>query len=176
MAADAAAPNVHVATDAAPMYKVAYDEAVRGLTTQAGVLDNVRTRAGLLITAANVVTAFLAPQAITNGSGFHAGALVAIGAFILCLVAAISILWSRGSWRFATDANIIIKRIEGDTAPNIGDLHRWIAVNAEKAWASNQKTINGMFTAFKWGCVLLGLEVLAWIAVLAKVNIQGMQL
>ena len=38
-------------------YALAYQESVRGLTQQAGVVDNVRTRAGLLVTATSVVTA-----------------------------------------------------------------------------------------------------------------------
>jgi hypothetical protein len=169
------APVAHIPDASAPSYKIAYDEAIRALTAQAGVLDNIRTRAGMLITAANVVTAFLAPQAITNGSGFKTGAGVAIALFVACVAFAVSILWSRKSWRFTVDAGKVIQKIESSETPTLGDLHKWMAVNGQKAWSNNQGKIDGMFTAFRVGSVLLVAEVIAWIGILAKVNVGGVQ-
>ena len=41
------------------LYKVAYDEAVRALSEQQGVIDSLRTRAGILLSAAAITTSFL---------------------------------------------------------------------------------------------------------------------
>jgi hypothetical protein len=38
------------------LYKVAYDEAVRALSEQQGVIDSFRTRAGLLFSAAAITS------------------------------------------------------------------------------------------------------------------------
>jgi len=50
------------------LYKVAYDEAVRALSEQQAAIESVRTRAGLLLSAAAVTTSFLGAQALQSGS------------------------------------------------------------------------------------------------------------
>lgn len=54
------------------LYKVPYDEAVRALSEQQGVIDSFlidsfRTRAGLLLSAAAITTSFLGAQALNGG-------------------------------------------------------------------------------------------------------------
>src|SRR5207249_393695 len=86
-----------------PLYAVAYTESVRGVTQQAGVLDGARTRAGVLITAANVVTALLATPAIRDrpgGAGLGPGGWLAIAAFVVSMASALYILWPWTGWRF----------------------------------------------------------------------------
>lgn len=83
---------------------IAYEETVRGLTAQAGVLDNLRTRAGTLIAVASLVTSFLGGQALAKPT-FRGGVLErqplagwgvgAVAAFVLLAIAAIVILWPR---------------------------------------------------------------------------------
>src|SRR4051812_16520665 len=104
------------------LYEVAYNESVRGLTQQAGVLDNLRTRAGLLITAANVVTALLAAQAIANRPGIGLGGWAAIGAFVTCMALALYVLLPRGEWNFAFDAQAVVSIIEGKSEPSVARL------------------------------------------------------
>ena len=48
-------------------------------------------------------------------------------------------------------------------------------MGGQTAWKDNATGINGMFFAFKWGCVLLLLEVVAWIGVLAEVKVFGVE-
>jgi hypothetical protein len=77
---------------------LAYDESIRAITAHAGVLDNLRARAGTLVAVASLVTSFLGGQALVKPSLDH-GALVrqsldsyaigAIGAFVLAAVMAI---------------------------------------------------------------------------------------
>jgi len=47
-------------------YELAYDEAVRALSQQQSVLDNFRTRAGILLSGAAIATSFLGGQALRS--------------------------------------------------------------------------------------------------------------
>jgi len=48
-------------------YRIAYDEAVRALSQQQSTIDSLRTRAGLLLSAAAITTSFLGAQALNDG-------------------------------------------------------------------------------------------------------------
>lgn len=48
-------------------YQIAYDEAVRALSQQQSTIDSLRTRAGLLLSAAAITTSFLGAQALNDG-------------------------------------------------------------------------------------------------------------
>lgn len=61
------------------LYKVAYDEAVRALSEQQGVIDSFRTRAGLLLSAAAITTSFLGAQALDRGDSNLATWLAMMG-------------------------------------------------------------------------------------------------
>lgn len=52
----------------AALYKVAYDESVRALAEQQAVIDSVRARVGLLLSAAAIATSFLGGQALEGGT------------------------------------------------------------------------------------------------------------
>lgn len=169
-------PLPAVPEDRKDMYALAYQESVRGLTQQAGVLDGVRTRAGLVITAANVVTAFLATPAIRDrpgGAGVGPGGWVAIGLFVAVMVLALHILWPTHDWSFSFDARKIVGMIEGDKSYNLGGLQRRLAKLNEDSRDANETQIRSMFWDFKWACVALAAEVGVWVLVLAKVTVGG---
>lgn len=158
------------------LYALAYLESVRGLTQQAGVVDNVRTRAGLLITASSLVTALLATPAIRDragGAGLGAGGWAAIVLFAVSMFLAIRILWPKPDWSFSFDARKIVRMIEGDKGYNLGGLQRRLAELNEESQAENAERIDAMFWDFKWSCVFLVAEVAAWVLVLARVNVGG---
>jgi hypothetical protein len=164
-------PNVP--EERAPLYAIAYQESVRGLTQQAGVLDNARTRAGLLITAANVVTALLATQAIKDRPGLGPGGWLAIGFFLLSMALALYILWPRGSWNFAFDARELVRMIEPPSNYSVAQLHRRLALLNEESQEGNTARLRLMFKAFRWGCISLTAEVVLWVLVLAKWTVNG---
>lgn len=72
-------PSVAVA-DKDILYAVAYEEAVRALSEQQGVIDSFRSRAGLLLSAAAITTSFLGSQAL-DGENTHWTAWLAMAAF-----------------------------------------------------------------------------------------------
>jgi hypothetical protein len=60
------APWVVVNQD--PLYKVAYDEAVRALSEQQAAIDDFRSRVGILFSAAAITTSFLGTQVLHENS------------------------------------------------------------------------------------------------------------
>lgn len=162
--------------DRVTMFAAAYAESVRGLTQQAGVLESVRSRAGLLITAANVVTALLATPAIRDRPGIGAGGWLAIILFGLSMASAIYILLPWSKWHFAFDATKLTAKINASEWASLGPFHEELAGRNEVWWRSNAEQIERYFGAFKWGCIFLAVEVGAWMLVLAKIQVCGVAL
>ncbi len=158
---------------ASDFYALAYQESVRGLTQQASVLESIRTRSGLLITAANVVTALLATPAIRDRPGLGYGGWAAVLAFVLTMVASLFILWPRGRWSFALDAKKLIGMIEGPKYDELWKLHRRLAEVNQESIAEHGKRLDRMFLAFQAGAISLGVEVVLWVLVLAKITVNG---
>jgi len=162
-----------VVTDRSKFYELAYQESVRGLTQQAGVLESARTRSGLLITAANVVTALLATPAIRDRPGLGIGGWAAVIAFGVAMAASLYILWPRGRWSFAFEAKKLIEMIEGPKYDELWRLHRRLAELNQDSVTAHAKRLGRMFIAFEIGAISLGVEVVLWVLVLAKVSVNG---
>jgi hypothetical protein len=75
-------------------YKLAYEEAVRALSQQQGIIDSFRTRAGLLLSTAAITTSFLGAQALDNG-GSGLATWFALASFTGAAVVSLGILWPR---------------------------------------------------------------------------------
>jgi hypothetical protein len=147
---------------------IAYDEAVRAITAQAGVLDNLRSRAATLIAVASLVTSFLGGQVLAKPT-FRAGVLerqaldflgiVAIVAFVLVAAAAVVILWPR-NWQFAMSADTLLGT--GWSALPPDEMKAGIARFHDRNHYNNSRKLDQLFWAFRIGCVLLVIETVAW--------------
>ena len=171
-----AATSEQSTEDRSEFYALAYQESVRGLTQQSGVLESARTRSGLLITAANVVTALLATPAIRDRPGLGIGGWAAILAFGLTMVASLYILWPRGRWSFAFDAKKLIEMIEGPKYDELWLLHRRLAELNQDSIVAHGRRLGRMFVAFEVGAVSLAIEVVLWVVVLAGLSLNGEKL
>lgn len=148
-------------------YKVAYDEAVRALSQQQGVIDSFRTRAGLLLSAAAITTSFLGAQALDNGSPSLATWL-ALASFVGLGIAALAILWPR-SWEFTADPrNVIATYIEADEPAPIERIHRDLALHMQDSYVENREGLERLVTYFRIASGLLTVEVILWIVDIAS--------
>lgn len=108
----------------APAYQLAYEEAVRGLSQQQSALDNFRTRAGILVSAAAIATSFLGGQALAD-RGFAT--------------------WS---WLAVT-------------------LFATVGASTLFIHDENERRLQQLIIALRWGSVLLAAEVIAWVVAIA---------
>ncbi|MEJ7567751.1 MAG: hypothetical protein WKF41_05745 [Gaiellaceae bacterium] len=153
---------------------IAYDEAKRALDDQAKTLDGLRARAGTLLAVASLVTSFLGGQVLAKPTIKEAlviradiGALgwIAIAAFLGVVVATMAILWPYRDWRFNLSASTIT---QWDVSEAEAKGH--LAIFHEENYDANAPRLQNLFWCFQAGCLLLGIETIAWILDLAEVN------
>jgi len=151
------------------LYELVYDEAVRALDDQRSVMDNMRTRSGIVLSAAAVTTSFFGSLALRDGS---AGALAwtAVVAFVLCGVAGLSILIPSGRWQFRPSPERVIAEVE-ETRPPLGAVQRDLALYMERSWLANERRIQlAMLWPLRIAALALVGEVVAWVLDLAGIG------
>jgi hypothetical protein len=152
--------------------KLAYEEALRIVKAQEGVLDNLRARAGTVIAVASLVTSFLGGQALvrpTLSEGvvirqeLGCWGIAAIGLFVLATAFAIAIIWPY-KWRFdLSPVTILDEWPQDDYEGALRDLARYHSNNHDY----NGKLLRRLFWFLQLSCLLLVAETLAWIIDLA---------
>jgi hypothetical protein len=148
-------------------YKVAYDEGVRALSQQQILIDSIRTRAGLLLSAGAITTSFLGAQALNDGHPDF-GTWLALVAFVGLSVAGLSILWPH-RWEFNADpANLIETYVETESPAPVSEIHRDLSLHMHRSYVENQAGRDQLATRFRIAGVLLTIEVVVWIVDLAS--------
>jgi uncharacterized membrane protein YfcA len=97
-------------------YELAYQEALRAITQQQGVLESLRGRAGALLAVASIVTSFLGGFALGDKGPAGLGWL-AILLFLFAAGAVAHILKPRDQWRFRSRPSVIIGSYVEDDPP-----------------------------------------------------------
>jgi hypothetical protein len=162
--------RIDIRPGSAEAYELAFTEARRALAGQESALTAFRTRAGVIFSAAAIVTSFLGGQALA-ANGFTALAWLAIGAFAILGIAALAVLWPDHNWEFDAVPNQIIGAyIErpGHDADELFVIHRDLALHMENSYVANeQRRLRPMRWAFRAAVVALAVEVALWLAELA---------
>jgi hypothetical protein len=92
------------------LYKISYEEAVRALSEQQGVIDSFRTRAGLLLSTAAITTSFLGARAFDGGA--TPIVWLALVGFVGVATVSLGILWPR-RWEFNIDPREVVEAYIG---------------------------------------------------------------
>jgi hypothetical protein len=147
--------------------ELAYGESVRAIELQARSLDEVRTRTGVLLAAASVVSSFLGSEALKLAPfGVIAG--LALISFGVVLTVCIVILLPRGEWKFALGAKVLLEDWTGASpSGNTEAMLAFLAERLEKNWLANKDRIKGMLVLFQIAAVALGIEIMFWTIQLA---------
>ena len=143
---------------------VVYEQAGLGAQHQIEALRDLRARAGAVLAAASVSTAFLGGQALADHSfSFFAWAgviaYVAVGALNLV------VLWPY-PWLSALSAEVMLENIESEGWSE-ADLCRHLAPIIDRNVETNQRILGRLFWVFRASCGALVLTVVSWIALLA---------
>jgi hypothetical protein len=149
-------------------YELAFTEARRALEDQDTSVNELRTRAGVLIAAAAVTTSFFGGAAIADGKLGAAG-WVAVGSFLVVGFAVLAILWPRHDWTFSVDAETFIYGyLEPDEEEplDLPSIHRDLAFHMAASYKRNRAQLRWLFVAFRVGALLLIAEVVAWVVAL----------
>jgi hypothetical protein len=151
--------------DLAQHYELAYEEAKRALDAQEAVVNELRSRAAVLIASAAVTTSFFGSRALTDSGRLDVSAWAATISFALLGLTVLAILWPRHDWVFTVNASTFIENYvehsEGSLA--LPAIHRDLALHMSASYAANADQLRWLFIAFRAGAVLLVAEVGAWV-------------
>lgn len=149
-------------------YELAYVEARRALDDQRAVVNDLRSRAGLLIAAAALCTSFFGNAALADGD-LGSGGWLAIAAFVALGGCVLAILWPRRDWTSVIDATALIATYvePHDAAPlDVARVHRDLALHMAAALRARRRQLRALTLEFQLGTMLLLCEVLAWCSAL----------
>jgi hypothetical protein len=149
-------------------YSLAYREARRRLDDQERSVVELRTRAGSLFAAAAITTSFFGAQTLARHD-LDAAVWVAVGCFVLLSFAVLVMLWPRRDWGFSlAPAQFIATYLEPVDGEPL-ELHlveRDLALHMGRSTKFNREQLNTLVTVFRFGALLLVVEVLAWVVAL----------
>lgn len=140
---------------------IAVGEAIRAIDGQQENLDNLRSRVGILLSAATIATSFLGGIALDGRSLLLFGYL-AIGLFIVHIALGLSILWPRG-WRFQTSPQLIVERWIDTQNVNEDRIRRRLVYWADRNYTANAARLDRLWRGYAIAIAALGLEIVAWI-------------
>jgi polyferredoxin len=148
------------------LYEIAYTEAVRALSEQQEAIDSLRSRAGLLFSAAAVTTSFLGAQALQDGHSSFASWLALLG-FVATAAAFLAILWPR-KWEGAVNPREVIETyIESVELGPTEDLHRDLSLHMHRSYLENHEGLEQLALFLRLASGLLTLEVVLWVVAIA---------
>jgi len=146
-----------------PRAALVYSEALRSITQQQGVLDQLRSRAGTLLGALWLATGFLAGLD-GQDNGFGLWGWIAVVPFAVAVSGVCAILWPRHRWRFSMDADILIKGfLDADPPPTLDVMHRVLAGFLQRDYRANRDCLRWMFYIFEVATVMTVIEIVSWI-------------
>jgi hypothetical protein len=145
-------------------YELVYAEAVRQLSQQREAFESLRTRAGMLLSAAAIASSLLGAQAFAAGR-LNGGGWLAVVAFAGLGLAVIAILWPRAEWDVSASARRLIETsVESDSPLPLRLLHRELAIQIDASYSENGARYEVLVRCLRLAALLLNLEIAGWIA------------
>ena len=143
---------------------MAYEAALRGLDKQEGLLEELRTRTGVLLAASSLAASFLGQQAFRHPSP-KGLAIAALAAFVISISTSVFILMPKKDLIFATVGSGLY---EGFYAirDDMPEVYRRLAYDLDRFWEENDSTIRWLTRAFRLSALGLVVEILALAALL----------
>ena len=144
---------------------IAFMESRRAIESQPAAIDELRSRTGIVLAASAVSASFLGAAAAEHGE-FSGLDVLALLAFIGSLICSLYVLWPRrNGWTFVLGAKTMLEDWRDRSA---ADLQAFLAENLEKHYDANKQKLDRLYYWFQAASVFLGVQVVLWIAEIAK--------
>jgi hypothetical protein len=140
--------------------ELAFDLAQRAVDHQESTLEDVRTRAGTLLTVTALVATFLGARALDGAAGRTlavGGVALAIGSIVLCIY----VLAPRRSVYVAISEPVALAHFVATDA-RLEDAYVILADWLHGAWESNQLVVDRQVLAFRAGAAMLVGATCVW--------------
>ncbi len=100
--------------------------------------------------------------------GFATWSWLAVTLFATVGASTLFILWPRKDWEFfAGPRRLIATYVEADQPLPLEQIHRDLALHMENSYDENERRLQQLIIALRWGSVLLAAEVIAWVVAIA---------
>jgi hypothetical protein len=148
------------ATD--PRLTLSYEESIRAWALQSSVLDELRNRAGVVLSAASVSSAFLGAKALEGEHHFSVLSIAATATFGVVVLLCVYIVWPAKDWVFVHDGKALIDTYVTDGV-SLDEMTRDMTLDNAKYRVDNGTKIGHRFLGFRLACVGLGADVILWL-------------
>jgi hypothetical protein len=149
--------------------RLAYEESVRALTLQSSVLDDLRSRTGILLTAISLTATFVGSRALDDG--FTTWTEIAFVLFLLSAGFCLGVLWPAGNWGFTLNASAVLgKYVHGSDPKGLDQMLEEIAVLNQENWEENAERLRWLFWCFRLAVLALALQVPCWLMAIGHAN------
>lgn len=144
--------------------KLAYEAALRGLDKQEGLLEELRSRTGVLLAASSLAASFLGQQAFRDPSP-RGLALTSLGAFVISIAASVYILLPKKNLIFAESGSGLYEGLF-TVREDMAEVYRRLAYDLDRFWESNDEKIKWLTRAYTVAAASIVVEILSLAALL----------
>lgn len=147
--------------------EILLDTALWALAEQEAALRDLRARAGTLLAASALTVSFLGTQTLDR-DGLSVIAWLAIGAFLVSLLAAVHVLVPESNASFSLDSSRLrpmLSPLQGDPASMIQQLGRSVSHRR----TANQPLLDRLSISYRLGALALLAQAALWIAGLSPI-------
>ncbi len=140
--------------------RLAFEASLRALDQQQRVLEDIRSRTGVLLAAASLSASFLGARAF-DGHASVALSLLALVSFVVTLLLGILILTPRARFVFSTAGSVLYRDLHDLDDPS--EQHRHTAYWLDAFWEANKSPIQRLTRQFEVAAGALVVQILCWV-------------
>jgi len=146
--------------------ELAHAESLRALEKQERVLDELRSRTGLLLAASSLAASFVGGRAVDQGRSVFV--LLALLSFAGSVLGCVYVLVPRPyAFTFSLDGSAVFEQFFA-IRDDLDEVHRRLAYDLHLFWHANDARIEPLFNAFRLASAALVVEI-----VLLLVSVSG---
>jgi hypothetical protein len=137
---------------------IAFEAATRALDKQERVLEELRSRTGVLLAASLLAAAFLGRPALDDARDVLA--VIALLAFATSIAASVYVLLPKSTFYFALSGQYVFENLyayRDDTA----EIYRRLVYDMQRFWDTNDVVMRRHLLAFRVAAAALAVEVIS---------------
>jgi hypothetical protein len=146
---------------AVDLAQISYEASQRALDKQERLLDELRSRTGLLLAASSLAASFLGRPAIDADQ--PALAVLALGAFAISITGSIYVLLPKRNLVFSLIGGEVYEVLY-EFRDDVSEVHRRLAYDLDRFWETNDRVMQQLLWGFRISATALVLEILLLLA------------
>ncbi len=144
---------------------LSYDAAMRALDLQERAVEQLRTRAGMLLTASWLAASFLGAETIQRGRELGPLVALALTALMFSVVLCVYVLLPKRGLAFGLRAVDIYSRLV-EIGGNNDEVRRRLVYWLDRFWERNQRQLDGLDRCYVGAALALIVQLALWSAAL----------